>query len=223
MQRLLAISLPLLLGAAALAQPTQPTTRAADEVASGKLPFIQVDSDKRQIRMECEAVNAEMALEYLVCVAGTSEHETVLRSKARPSHLHLALIMIGARSGEPAHFDKASNNPVGPTGQRLKITCEFVKDGKKISIPAHRLMRNVKSKAEMPQAFWIFAGSCTTERGDYAADLRGRLISVVNFPDSTVDVPEIRSNANETLEWEVNPATAAPKGTTVWVVIEKAP
>lgn len=214
------ISLSLLLAATAAAQATRPATQPADQVAQGKLPYIQIDHEKHLVRVECEAVNAEMALEYLVCVTGTSEHETLLRSRARPSHLHLALIIIGAKAGECAHFDKQSNKLLAPTGQSLKLTCEFTRDGKTIQLPAHRLMRNQKTKAEMPDMKWVFAGSCNTEHGEYAADLRGRLISVVNFPDTTVDVGEVKSNHNETLEWEVNPATAPPRGSTVWLIIE---
>jgi len=210
-----------MLSVAAQAQQTRPATRPV-LAGDGKLPYLQFDSAKKQVRMECEAVNADMALEFLVCVAGTSEHETVLRSRARPAHLHLAMIMAGFAAGEPMRFDRAKNKVIPPTGERLKLTCEFVRDGKRVRIPAYRLMRNVKTKAEMPASCWVFAGSATTPDGEYAADIRGHLISVVNFPDSTIDVPEVKSSSNETLEWEVNRELAPPRDAKVWVVIEKA-
>ena len=55
-----------------------PTTRPAE----GKLPHLQVDVPNHQIRVECEAVNPEEKLEFLVCSSGTKEYESVLRSRA---------------------------------------------------------------------------------------------------------------------------------------------
>src|SRR5690348_755269 len=67
----------------------------------GKMPHLEVDVKKKQVRVECEALNVEMPLEFFCCVTGTNEHESVLRSAVKPSHLHLALLMIGLKPGEP--------------------------------------------------------------------------------------------------------------------------
>src|SRR3954462_6625174 len=68
-----------------------PTTRPAE----GKLPHLQVNLARHQGRVECEAINAEEKLEFLVCSTGTKEYESALRTRARPSHLHFALLMLG--------------------------------------------------------------------------------------------------------------------------------
>lgn len=206
------------------AQPEQPrpATLPVAQPAEGKLPYLQVDAKNKQVRMECQAVNAELALEYLVCVAGTSEHETVLRSNAKPSHVHLALLMIGLEPGEPLRFSQSDRRWLPPRGPKLKINCEFVKDGRSLSVPAHQMMRNLKTKKPLPPTTWVFAGSRLMEDGVYAADITGHLISVVNFEHATVDIAELRSSNNELLEWEVNPEAVPKRQTTVWVVIEPA-
>ena len=197
---------------------------ARGEVAAsqplGKLPFITVDAKRKQVRVECEALHVIAPLEFFCCVAGTNEHESVLRSKVKPSDLHLALLMLGLEPGKPVSYSEATKKWTPPHGPPLNITCEFEKDGKPVSVPAYRLMRDIKTQKEMPPITWIFTGSRTMEDGVYAADTTGYLISLVNFELTVIDVPDLASSANETLEWEINPKVMPEKGTKVTLVIE---
>ncbi len=198
-----------------------PATRPANAPAEGKLPHLQIDAKHQQVRMECEAVNAEMALEFLVVVAGTAEHEAVLRSRAKPSHLHLALLMLGLEPGEPARMGDDGRRQA-PSGPALKLSCRFEKDGRTITVPAHRLMRDRKSRREMPAIHWVFTGSRVMRDGQYAADVTGYLVSVVNFEFTPIDVPQIKSSSNDALEWEINTDIAPKRDAKVWLIIEPA-
>jgi hypothetical protein len=60
------------------------------------------------------------------------------------------------------------------------------------------------------------------EDGKYAADTTGYVVSVVNFDLTLIDIPDLASNSNESLEWEFNPDTCPEKGTKVWMVLEPA-
>ena len=207
----------LSLASSALAQ-IAPATQPAD----GKLPHIQVDVEKKQVRIECEAVIADTPLEFLLCLTGTKEYESLLRSRAKPSQVHLALLMIGIKAGKPAHFDERANRMLPPEGSPVKLTCQFERDGKTFSCAATRLMRNQKTRAEMPDTAWVFAGSRFTEQGDYLADVSGETISIVNFPHAVLDVPMVRSSRNESLEWVPNPDIAPKRETKVWLLLEPA-
>lgn len=200
-----------------------PATTRPSQPADGKLPHIQLDIPHRQIKLECEAVNADAPLELLVCMAGTKEHETVLRTRAKPSHLHFALVLIGLEPGEPAHYVEKTDRWAAPSGPALKITCQFLRDGKLVSMPATRLMRLASSKKTAPDHPWIFCGSRVAEQGAYAADITGDVISVVNFQHTVIDVPDLKSERNESLELEVNPDVAPKRDTTVWLIIEPQP
>jgi len=202
--------------------PTAVHAAPATRPAEPKLPHLQVNVARKQVRMHCEAVNAEEKLEFLVCATGTKEYESVLRSKAKPSHLHLALLMLGLEPGEPVRFDQAENKWIAPRGPALKLTCEFERAGKVVSIPAHRLMRAVKDKSVMPEVNWVFVGAPPLGDGEYAADITGYLITVVNFEHTVIDIPQLRSNKNESLEWEINPDVMPRRQTPVWLVIEPA-
>src|SRR5690606_29982891 len=99
---------------------------------------------------------------------------------------------------------------------------EFEQDGKTVRMPASRLMRHLETKKEMPATTWIFCGSRVMDDGNYAADITGYIISVVNFDLTVIDVPDLRSNADETLEWETNMDVAPPEGAAVTLIIEPA-
>ncbi|HEY7117123.1 MAG TPA: YdjY domain-containing protein, partial [Tepidisphaeraceae bacterium] len=173
--------------------------RGQDQAArpdASKMPHMSVDVKARQIRIEAQALNAQMPLEFFCCMTGTAEHEAVLRSEVRPSHVHLGLLMLGLQPGEPVHYSKAADKWLPPHGPPLQISCEWEgKDGKTIHVPAYRMMRNVKTKKEMPPMTWIFAGSRLMEDGKYAADTTGYLVSVVNFDLTVIDIPELASSA----------------------------
>ena len=172
--------------------------------------------------MECEALSTDAPLEFFCCKTGTNEYEAALRSSVMPSDLHTALLAVGLKPGEPVTYSEATKKWIPPHGPPLHITMEYEKDGKVVSSPAFRWMRDVKTKKE-PNAFtWVFTGSRVMPDGKYAADVTGYLVSVVNFDLTVIDVPELASSANETLEWERNPDVVPKGGTKVWMVIEPA-
>ena len=188
----------------------------------GHFPFLQVDARKKIIEIECEAIDCKNPLEFFLCSTGTNEHEAVLRSKVRPSHLHAALLMLGLQPGEPVHFSEAQKAWLPPHGPPLELSVRFQRDNKTIELPAHRLMRDLRTKKEIPPLTWIFAGSRVMDNGIYAADQTGYLVSVVNFDLTVIDIPKLASSANETLEWEINTDLAPPGGTPVTLVITPA-
>jgi hypothetical protein len=219
----LAILLGFWAGACGANQPPA-TMPAADDAAAareGKLPHVQVDLKKRQVRVECQMLGIDAPLEFLCVLNGTNEHESVLRSPARPSHIHLGLVMLGLDPGEPVHFSEAAKKWFPPSGPPLNISVEFTdKAGKPQSMPASRLMRSIHDKKSQPPHTWIFAGSKVMPDGNYAADVTGYTVSVVNFELSLIDIPDLASNANETLEWEIDKSVAPPSGSPVTMVIE---
>jgi hypothetical protein len=203
------------------APATQPSTRPAIEGVA-KLRHVVIDLKNKQIRVDCEALNAHMPLEFFCVERGGQEHESVLRTDARPSLIHFGLLAMGLKPGEPAHLTQADRTWFPPIGPPLKISCEYFLNGKLMVIPANRMMRSVKTKQEMPPMAWVFDGSRILPDGRYAADLTGYVVSIVNFDMTMIDVPELASNANETLEWEFNPDLVPPVGTAITMIIEPA-
>src|SRR5215213_6656485 len=79
--------------------PPAPTTNKV-----GKLPFLEFDARTKQVRVECEVLGVEAPLEFFAVVNNGPEHETVVRSKVKPSDLHTALLALGLKPGAPVSY-----------------------------------------------------------------------------------------------------------------------
>jgi hypothetical protein len=198
--------------AATLAAATQPRG----------FPGLTIDAAKRQVRMDCQTLAIEAPLEFFCVLNGTNEHESVLRSPVKPSHLHAALLMLGLQPGEPVKYSEATEKWTPPHGPPLHLSLEFEKDGRLQRYPAYRLMRNVATKKPMPPMTWIFAGSRLLEDNSYAADATGYVVSVVNFNYTVIDIPTLASSDNDSLSWEIDPSLMPPNHTNATLIIEPA-
>src|SRR5688572_25735718 len=216
------VSLSCASPSSAAQQAKQPAKPPGGGEKVGKLAHVTFDAQKKQVRVECEAIEVETPLEFFCVRVGGSEHESVLRTPAKPSDIHIALIAIGLKAGRPVQYSESLNKWLPPQGPPLHITLEWEKDGKTVSIPAYRCMRNLKTKAEMKPLNWVYCGSRTMEDGEFAADVTGYVVSVVNFDLTLIDMPELASNSNELLEWQRNPDVAPPAKTKVTMVIQPA-
>jgi hypothetical protein len=199
-----------------------PPAGAAAAGKTDKLPHVSLDLKKKQVRVECEALRVDAPLEFFLCRAGTAEHEAVLRSKALPSHVHVALLAVGLKPGAPLTFVEETEKWIPPHGPRLNMTVEFENDGKTVSYPAYRWLLDVKTKQEAKAFHWVFTGSRVMPDGRYAADDTGYMVTLVNFDYAMIDVPDLVSSSNEALEWVPNTDLMPPKGTKVTLVIEPA-
>jgi hypothetical protein len=212
----------VVLASVALAFSAAAQVAPATQPGVGRLPHVTVDVARKQVRVECEALRCEAPLEFFCVLAGTSEHESVIRTRAKPSDIHTGLLMIGLTPGEPLKYSKAANKQFPPHGPPINITMEFEKNGARVSLPAYKLMRDIRTKQPMPATSWIFAGSRVMDDGNYAANLTGYVVSIVNFELTLMDVPKLASNANETLEWEAVLDLLPPLHSPMTMVIEPA-
>lgn len=215
------LSIALLIGAAAC-QSHAADAPAANQPKVGKLPHLEFDATNKQVRVECEMLAVDAPLEFFCCVKGTNDYEAMVRSEVKPSDLHLALLAIGLKPGQPLQYSEAAKRWLPPQGPPLQISMEYQKDGQTVSVPAWKWMRDVKTKQTAKPFTWVFTGSRVMPDGKYAADVTGYLISIVNFDLTVVDVPELASSSNDLLEWERNPDITPKAGAKVTMVIEPA-
>ena len=217
-RRCLAVASLALLAATLRADPA--TTRAAAGVV--EFPSVVADVARRQVRVACDALAVTAPLEFFCVARGGPEHESVLRTAAKPSHVHAALLLLGLEPGAPTRYDPAANKILPPTGPRLRISCEWTDAaGQTRRAPAAALMRDVRTKRPMPAgaATWVFAGSSTKD-GRYLADPLGYVVAIVNFEGAMIDVPRVASSANASLEWQFDPDAGPAKGTPVTMILE---
>ena len=205
-----------LLASGGMSQATRP---AGVQEEGGAGPLV-IDREKGQVRVLCQALRVDMPLEFFCVLWGTADHESVLRTRVKPSDIHAALLALGLEPGSPLRFLPQSKTWLPPTGPPVAVFVEWEHEGRFHREPAGRLMKDLETGQPMPHRPFVFSGSRVLEDGVYGADITGQLVSLVNFEYSLMDVPELASNANETLEWEINPDMMPPEGQMVWMVLE---
>ena len=192
-------------------------------VAAGPRNPVEIDRGANEVRVACEALGVDVPLEYVCVVRGTADHESLLRTDAAPSAVHAGLLALGLEPGRPLRFAEAADRWLPPTGPPVRVEVEWEQDGRIRRERLGRLLRDVRTGRPMPPRTFVFVGSKTYEaRGGaraYAADATGQVVSLVNFETPVVDVGELASSANETLEWEIDPDAAPPPGTMATMIL----
>lgn len=165
-------------------------------------------------------------LESIACTRDTREHESLLVTLAKPSHIHAALLIIGLKPGTPGgwKFENNKLTPVDPTGTRLAI--QFVFDdpagSQRTAEPAQWVVNAgdnrplLSTLAERnpgrPAPGWVFAGSRLVQHKDrasglsrevYDADESGTLIGLTAFGSETIAFSQTISPdaATDAPEW----------------------
>jgi hypothetical protein len=219
----------------------QPVTQEADEAARGifRLPGLMVNRQEGYVDLNATVCLEQGFLELIACTRGGKEHESIVAIDARPQHVHLALLLLGARSGHPAirrQVGEEGNRrwiDLPPQGDLIRVSLLFDgKHGEQVEHPISDFVMHIdqvqhdtgaakpdeREAAVFPQAF-VFAGSLIveTEVGarEYMADRSGHVITVATFGDEVLGLPGTHSDDNAALVWKLNPKTLPPVGTNV--------
>lgn len=159
---------------------------------------VEFDADISPVMIEDER-SPLVYLEVLVCIPNTREHESILVSKARPSHVHAALLAIGATAGKPGGFTFESGQlkTIDATGPGVSVECVYDGLGRAGEVRVDPLEWVVN--AADGQAFgesdmgrssgFVFAGSKFVNvngQEHYGGDLGGNVIGLTTFGDEVI-------------------------------------
>jgi len=224
--------------------PTPPPPVKAAPIAAGTparlrelFPHVRADLSAKLIEfdgtvpIDCHnQATPNVYLEVVVCIPDTKEHETLVVTDARPSHIHAALLAAGLQPGAPASWKwenkKLTSFP--PRGDAVEVTIAYRgADGKEIESPAAAWIISADRKDAAFGAGgpgWVFAGSVLTERQGrevYDADGSGVVVGLTTFGSETVAWGKVISPDAEVEEpeWIANPKLVPAAGTPVVVRI----
>jgi hypothetical protein len=205
-------------GPAAKPPAAQPVKRA--EV--GKNIVLETQGDVRRVRVAAAVSFREGALEMLMCRRNTKEHESVVSADIDARQLHTALLAAGAKAGSPVKYEPKYTPASGTT---IKVTIEYQKDGKTVTVPGQDWVRDAKTRKAMTHP-WVFAGSVFYPDPEdpknpplYAAN-GGDVICVSNFPDAMLDLPVNSPQEDAERIFEAFTERIPPLGTAVTVILE---
>ncbi|NQT39888.1 MAG: hypothetical protein HQ581_20510 [Planctomycetes bacterium] len=203
-----------------------------------KLPGLAINFQKRCVDIEATICLDEGMLELIACTKGSKEHESIVVTEARPMHVHTALLLLGAKNGNPAmrrpideQQTRWSNFP--PRGDPVGVYLVFDNaNGKQVEHPISDFVARAErpgdngevdekvaeEDARFPNTF-LFAGSVLHGDGPgprrYLADHSGNVISIVTFGDELLCLPAVYGHGNDSLMWQVDAAKLPKVGSKV--------
>ena len=195
--------------------------------ADALLPGIRIDTADSTIEIETRIVLREGVLELLLCQSLSKEHESILATEARASHVHAALLALGLDAGKPGHWLSAPGGEavyVPPDGARLEIVLRYrdADGSERQAAPRDWVVRQEDGKT-VESIEWVFVGAAPVEGGGYWGDQTGDVISLANFPASVIDVPFASSRQAARLQFAARTEAIPPIGTPVTVIIRPRP
>jgi len=217
--------------------PAEATSRKAASRPAG-LPHVKIDRVHRFVDVEAEVVfdrgpldevegleqNEDPApgtwLELVATTSGLREYESLLAVKARPSHIHQALITIGLVPGAPltTKIHDRRIEVTDPHGAPVEISVVTTGGCLSVEVPIEHWLIDRKTGKAPARGRWLFTGSVfrkIEQRSVYMADLNGTVISLVNFGDDLISLSTKLTNRSDAQAWQVNPARLPPLGTAV--------
>jgi hypothetical protein len=197
-----------------------------------KLPGLVIDTEKRCVDVEASICLEDGALELIACTKDTKEHESIVVVAARPIHIHAALLLLGAKNGNPAmrrplNKEQTRWMDLPARGDLISVSLEYKDiENKTVERPISDFIARTqevdKPAGEQPDAekaerfpnSFLFAGSqlFDNEKGqrDYIADQSGNVISIASFGDEVLCLPDMYSQENGSLVWSID-STHLPK------------
>ncbi|MFI4896945.1 MAG: YdjY domain-containing protein [Phycisphaerales bacterium JB059] len=188
------------------APPTDATESTRDERAGGAsglrevFEHVRVDAERRVVEFDgivpIDAHHKEtpdVYLEVVACTKGTREHEALVMTEARPSHVHAALLLIGLEPGAPGAPSGRGREAIAPTGDPVEVRIAYVSEGgDEVEADAAGWIVHAETGEAFETAGWVFSGSrIVTHRGRevYDADGTGLVIGLAMFGNARVSAP----------------------------------
>ncbi len=236
-ERVLSCLLSTLLAATSLGQTTSAESAVAGEVrgispelagALRKLdmPGVRINLEEWSVDVESRVCLKEGLLELIACTKDSKEHESIVMIEARPSHVHTALLLLGAQAGNPAMQqavdpEKTRFRFIPPSGGKVDVSLVIKNsEGKQEEKPVSEFIMRARgydgieepdapeNAEKFPTHTFLFAGSVLIGEGDgpsrYLCDQSGNVISITTFGDELLCLDGMHDHSNESLIWEVD-------------------
>lgn len=209
------------------ARKISPELRAAIEKLV--LPGVKINLDGWCVDVESRVCLKEGLLELIACTKDTKEHESIIMIEAKPSHVHTALLLLGAKPGSPAmqrmiEGDSPRFISTPPHGGPVEVLLVLkdaegrekehpirdflIRANEDGSVVEGEEVEEVEEAERFTSDPFVFAGSLLVGEGkgprQYLCDQSGNVISISTFGDELLCLPGFHENANGALMWQVN-------------------
>jgi hypothetical protein len=164
-----------------------------------ELGKIRLNKNDRTVTIPASINMREGTVEYLLVTSLGKTHESVLRTDAEPYHIHLAMLLLGAKGKGTNEFP--ADKTKAPPGDLIHIEVRCKRDDKLTNLRAEELIRDRAAKSAMQKLNWIYNGSQIGPEG-FAAQHTGSIISLIDDPDALINNPLPRRENDD--NWEAS-------------------
>jgi hypothetical protein len=201
-------------------------------------PSVWIDRAARRVRVSgfvpIDAHSEKVArvfLEVLVCSRNTKEHEALVVTDAKPSHVHAAMLMIGLEPGAPGAWEWAEGamkpRAIPPRGPKVRVML-VPENGE--ALEARKWVLGRDGVTRLPAGdHLVFAGSMFRTLGPpgaaremYAADADGTIAGLTAFGTEVIAWTGMfhHDTGVEQPTWVADAARVPRFGTKVDVIVE---
>lgn len=212
---------------------TTPATRAVIPPPVGEIeaprslrevfPHVRVDAKAGVLEFDAmvsidahDAKKPNVFLETLACITDSKEYESLVVTRARPSHVHAGLLLMGLSPGTPGKWQWTgkSIHAEPPRGPMVKV--RMVVNGQET--PPGAWVRDLKTGRRMVDTpggdEFVFAGSVMVGapgQEHYKADVEGSLVGLTTFGSETIAWTRMSNpeSAAEEPHWVADPSMPA--------------
>jgi hypothetical protein len=189
------------------AVPTLPLRKtSAGDFQIGAVTF---NVERREIWFPAQLNMTSGLIEYAVVGNEGKLHESLLRTEARPYHIHLAMLWLSP-TNRAAVSVPASNAP--PASIAIRVS--WKKQGRARETALEDWIQKKTSRRPLGRGPWKYQGSRISE-GVFVAERDQSIIAIIDDLDALVGNPRAE-NDNDDI-WYAHPVAKLPEGTPVTV------
>ena len=187
---------------------------------------VRLDQRHRSITLPAVLNRTNGPMEYFLVTTYGKTHESILKTPAQPYHIHLAMLLLGAKGPGNAEFPGSPTNGIpGPVvhpskealpGNKVAIQVKWSAPGGDIRYSAEDLIYKHDAQSVMEQGHWVYNGSLII-RNNFLAQMDGSIISLVTDPVALIN--NIGPGHDNDMIWEPNGANLPPPNVPVEVRI----
>ena len=187
------------------------------QIAPGlfELGAVRLDKDMRAVSFPATVNMKDGAIEYLIVTKNGKTHESLLRTDAEPQHIHLAMLLLGAKGAGTNAFPEEVTKPL--PGDRVSLEIRCMTGGKEKRFRAEELVFNTQTKSVMTRGDWVYNGSRLVE-GAFLAQRDGSIVSIMTDEDALINNPRL-GRENDKI-WQPHAGGLPPVDTPVEVILK---
>lgn len=204
---------------ASITPTNAPAKPPLKEISPGIFELGKVRLDKTAKTVSFPAVvnmRGEDIVEYWLVNSGGKIHESVLKTEAEPYHIHLAMLLIGAK-GRPNITPTQRVEDKTTAGDTVALWLEYQDEKGKVKKRAEETIHDKSKKAPMTKSDWIYNGSWIFN-GSFVAQRELSIVANIHDHDALINNPRpLRENDEN---WLAETKSLPTNGTPVIVTIE---